>query len=78
MPHPGTVPFWPKKISKIRAPFPPNPFKSFPDFAPEILFSQAHFLWRFHTYVQRIPLNPADEKNASVFFKLKGTQMTEQ
>jgi len=23
--HPGTVPFWPKKISKIRAPFPQNP-----------------------------------------------------
>jgi len=70
------IPFWLKPISKIRAPFAPNPCFSFPDFPPENLFSQAHFLWQSHTYVQRVPQNPADEKNASAFFELKGKPMT--
>ena len=42
---PGPVPFWLKQISKIRAPFAPNLGLSFPDFPPDNLFSQAHFLW---------------------------------
>jgi hypothetical protein len=34
-----------KPISKIPAPFPPNPWLSFPDFPPENLFSQALDVW---------------------------------
>ena len=54
---PGPVPFLRKPISKIPAPFPPNLWLLFPDFPPENLFSQAHFLWQFHILCQRDSLD---------------------
>jgi hypothetical protein len=74
--HAGPVPFLQNPISKIHAPFALNPWFPIPDFPPENLFSQAHFLWQSHTFVQGGHQNPADEKNTSVFFELKGTLRT--